>query len=457
MVRPEDYGAAGDGVADDTRAVQAALDAGDGAGVLLAGRSYRTTAPLLVGSGTVVQGFGAVIAASADDRPVLVSRAWDDPRAAVRGRTRLLGLRIAGAGRGGPRQDGIVLHDFWSEIADCELAGLGGRGIVLTAADRRGTPIASTLVENRVRRCTVRDSGRTCFALGEPANGKLTDGEISDCLASLREGARDTLVSIGHAAGWAVRNIHTYGGATATAVEIRQGYFTRVEGLYIEGFSTAGLALPAVQTDVTVSDVQIVADRTGPDAAFIALSAHKNYPNPLVSFSNTVLTHLGQAPVRALVDENGRVALAGTLPRVAGPGAAQVRRGDLPEDATPPAGRPAAPATPGGGHRTIAWNGRARQVVEVASRPAGMPFAESWTVAIAARSADGAVGTSFAGMLQWSLGQNGPAVLVDIVPFAEPAGFVTPPAAAFQTAGDRLVLTLAFTPAAAGPGMLTIA
>ena len=455
MVRPEDFGATGDGVADDTRAVQAALDAGEGAGVLLAGRSYRTTATLLVGSGTVVQGLGAVIVAGSDDRPVIVSRAWEEPRARLLGRTRLLGLRLVGDGRGGPRQDGIVLHDFWSEIADCEIADLGGRGIVLTATDRRGTPIASTLVENRVRRCTVRNSGRTCFALGEPANGKLTDGEISDCIASLRDGVRDPLVSIGHAAGWAVRNIHTYGGAPAVAVEIRQGYFTRVEGLYVEGFTTAGLTLAAVQTDVTVSDVQIVAERPGPDAAFIALSAHKDYPAPLVSFADTVLTHLGRAPVRALVDEGGRVTLAGTPPRVAGPGAAQVQPGDLPAGAAAPAAVPS--QAPSGGRRTVAWGSRARQSVDVASRPAGAPFAEAWTIAIVARAADGAVATSFAGLVQWSLGEAGPAVLVDLVPFAQPAGFVQAPVAAFRPAGDRLVLTLAFTPAAAGPGMLSIA
>jgi hypothetical protein len=48
-------------------------------------------------------------------------------------------------------------------------------------------------------------------------------------------------------------------------------------------------------------------------------------------------------------------------------------------------------------------------------------------------------------------------VLVDLVPFGTPFGFQQQPAASFGRIDDRLVLTLAFTPVASGPGQLTIA
>ena len=452
MVRPEDLGAVGDGVADDTRAVQAALDRGAGASVLLAGRSYRTSATLLVPSGTTVQGIGAVIQATADDQPILVSKAWAEQRGDVKGRTRLLGLRLAGTGRGA-RQDGIVLHDFWSEIADCEVSDTGGRGIVLTAGNRFGVPIASTLVENRVRRCVVRDSGGACFFLGEPANGKLTDGELADCIGSLRDGVDARIVTIGHAAGWAVRNIHTYGGRPGTAIEIRQGYFTRVSGLYVEGFAVVGLALPAVQTDVTVADVQIVGGRLGEDAAFIGLSGHKDYADPLVVFSTTVLTCLEGPGGRALLNEDGKVRIGGAPILVAGPGAATVRPGDLPAGGA--AAGAVAPPKPEA-RRIASWTGRGPRAIALSTRGAGRAFAEAMIVTVAARSSDGAATTRFAGLVQWSLGEAGQAVLVDLVPFGAPVGFQQPPVASFAKDGNHLVLTLSFTPIASGPGSMTI-
>ena len=451
MVRPEDFGAVGDGTADDTRAVQAALDHAGGASVLLAGRIYATSAPLLVPSGTTVQGFGALIHARADDQPVLVSQAWADGHGAVRGRTRLAGLRLAATGRGS-RQDGIVLHDFWSEIIDCEVDDVGGRGIVMTASNRQGVPIASTLVDNRVRGCVVRNSGGACFFLGEPANGKLTDGELSDCVGMLRDGASASVVTIGHAAGWSLRNIHTYGGRPDVAVEVRQAYFTRIAGLYIEGFARVGLALAAVQTNVTVADVQIVGVRLADKAAFIATSGHRDYPAPLAVFATTVLTNLeGQGGV-ALLNEGGRVRIAGSPILTAGPGA--IQPGDLPP-AEPASGSVAQAAA--GNRRIVAWSGRGPRAIMLATEPQGRPFAAALLVTIAARAGDGAPTTSFAGLVQWSLGEVGQAVLVDLVPFGPPVGFVQPPGATFARQGDSLALTLSFTPIASGPGSLIVA
>lgn len=439
MITPADFGAAGDGRKDDTRALQAALDKAEGSALSLAGRSYAVSAPLLVPSGTIVDGMGAVICMRADDRPVLASRAYMQA-APLRGRTRIANLRIEGTGRGAG-QDGIVLHDFWSEIADVEVFGVGGRGIVLSAANRAGQPVSSTLVENRIRRVAVRGSGGTAFFLGEAANGKLTDGELTDCIAMLGEAVREPALFLGHAAGWSIRGLHTYGGRPDVAIEVVNAYFTRLSDIYCESFARTALNLRQVQTHVAASGLQLVAERPDANAAFIALSAHRDFPAPAVSLSGIGLHHLGSQPVAMLANDGGRVATSGERPMVGGPGAAAITAGDWPAS----------------GSRAVSWTGREPRTVEIAVKAGEAAFAQAHGVTITGRSMDGALTTQFAGMLHWSRAQaNGHAVLVDLVPFGSAVGFQQPPLASFRRDGTRLVLTLAFTPVATGPGMLAI-
>ncbi len=455
MIRPEDFGAVGDGTTDDTRALQRALDRAEGASLLLTGRRYLTGATLLVSSNTSLQGFGATILGRAEDGPVIASKAWAT-RAPTRGRTRIAGLRIEGTGRG-TRQDGVVLFDFWSELADLEIVNTGGRGIVLTATDRNRNAAGGTLVENRVRRCIVRDGAGTAFFLGEPANGKLTDGDLTDCIGMARDDADGPIVSIGHAAGWTIRNLHTYGGRPRTAVEVRQAYFTRIADLYCEGFTETGLALPDIQTQVAVLNAQIVATAPlGPGAAFLSVTGHRDFPHPAADFNNVGLNNLTQSRAVALRNPGNAVAVGGMPLRISGSGAALVTPGSEP----PPPGEYPGSATQGrepGARRSLTWMGRDGRILEVASRPVADAFAEAFLLTLTGRSPDGTLTTQFAGMLHWTRAQpDARAVLVDLVPFGPPVGFQRPPEAIFERRGDRLILTLSFTPVASGPGQLTI-
>jgi hypothetical protein len=272
MLQAEDFGAIGDGERDDTVALQAALSRAEGSGLRLRARPYAVRDTLLIPTNCVLEGRGAVIHQKSDDKPILASLAWAG-RGPTKGYTRILGLRLQGTGRG-ERQDGIVLHDYWSEIADVEVVEPGGRGIVLAEEDQRGSRPSSTLVENRIRNCVVRHARRSAFFLGKPANGKLTDGELSNCIASLHDSAREPAVAIGHSAGWIVNGLHSYGGQPRAAIEIHNPFFTSLSNLYLEGFEEAGLAINGVQTSVSVSSLHIIAKRFGRDAAFIKLSGH---------------------------------------------------------------------------------------------------------------------------------------------------------------------------------------
>jgi len=58
VVSVKDFGAVGDGVADDTAAIQAAIDSGTGLRISLPKGSYKTTAPINLKNGTMLVGDG---------------------------------------------------------------------------------------------------------------------------------------------------------------------------------------------------------------------------------------------------------------------------------------------------------------------------------------------------------------------------------------------------------------
>ena len=64
IVTPGDFGAAGDGVADDTAEVQAALSSGFKLITLTPGKTYKVTAPLTVPAGVFISATGATLFAS---------------------------------------------------------------------------------------------------------------------------------------------------------------------------------------------------------------------------------------------------------------------------------------------------------------------------------------------------------------------------------------------------------
>jgi hypothetical protein len=104
MLRPEEFGAVGDGERDDTAALRAALNRAEGAGVRLRARPYAIRDTLYVPTNAVLEGRGAVIVQKTDNKPILASLAWAG-RGPTKGYTRILGLRCrapaAASGRTG--------------------------------------------------------------------------------------------------------------------------------------------------------------------------------------------------------------------------------------------------------------------------------------------------------------------------------------------------------------------
>ncbi|HYF53290.1 MAG TPA: hypothetical protein VEA41_03430 [Salinarimonas sp.] len=448
MIEPESFGAAGDGRRDDTAALQAAFDRAENGGVRLRAATYRVSDTLLLPTNTILDGGGAVIQSSGADRPILASAAWAG-RGGTRGRTRIERLRLHGTGRG-ERQDGLVLHDFWSEIDRVEVVDTGGRGIVLVDEDRSGRRPSSTLVENRIRDCVVRDARRAAFWLGPRAGGKLTDGELVGCIASLARGASEPAVFIGHAAGWIVDRLHLYGGAPRTACEIHQPYFASLSNLYIEAFAEVGLGLHGVQTSVSVTNVHIVAQEARDGGAFIATDRHRDFADPVLTLSNIALWNVEPRRLQALRADPG-VRVRPLNVALGGKGVAAIDRAGL--DASAPAAAPSPRPDP---RRAVQWSGAGAKIVEIAGEPDGAPFSHALAIAITGRGADGALASAFTGVLHWGrLAPDGPAP-ASLVPTGPSQGFQRPPEAVVERRGGAMVLSLVFAPAAPGMGMVSI-
>ncbi|AMB44407.1 hypothetical protein [Methylobacterium sp. AMS5] len=431
---------------DDTAALQAGLNRAEGAGLRLEARTYKISDTLLIPSGTILDGAGAVLHSTADDRPILASRAYAGP-APLRGRTRITRLRLEGTGRG-PGQHGVVLLDYWSEIAEVEVATVGGRGIVLADRDAADRAPTGTLVENRVRDCAVRGSGRAGIWAGDVANGRLTDGLIRDCIIALAEDAREPALMIGHAAGWTIDGIHTYGGRPERAVDLHQAYFTSLTNLYVESFAQAAVTLAAVQTSVTLSNLNLVAGEVETEAAFLELSAHRDFPTPRVLVSNVALWRERGKPMDAVRIADTRLILDGGPVLVLGPGASGVRR----------AGLPGADTSGGFGSRSVPFAGRAPQSLVIATADRTEAFQASVVVVVIGRATDGAIVTRWMALASWGrLHPGDPLPQADLLPVLAPEGFIAPPRLKIATESGRLVLKLVFTAAASGPGHVAVA
>jgi hypothetical protein len=446
-VTPEQFGAIGDGVRDDTAAIQKALDRAQGGRVRLGSAAYAVSDTLLVPTSCTLDGAGAVITSLAHNRPILASKAWAT-RAPVRGSTRISQLTLRGTGRG-PDQAGCILHDYWSEVADVQIENVGGRGLVFAEQTRDGDRPSSTLVENRVRNCIVRDARRSAFWFGEEANGKLTDGAVIDCIASQHESAREPTVSIGHAAGWIVDGLHTYGGGAQSALFLGNAYFANVANLYVEAFAGSAIYLSGLQTTATFSNVHVLGGEQAGQSAFLAASGHPDFEGSTVLLSNVALWQSRPRPITAVAMTGKQVMISGTA-TIAGPGAAMVQPGAL---------RRGHVEVRTGSERAgpvHSWEGRAQRQFTLASRDLREPFELAFLVAITGRSTDGGLTTSYAGMVHWARIHAGGPALADLVDTAPRRGFERGPDLITERRGDEISISVAFMPVASGPGQLSI-
>jgi hypothetical protein len=136
---------------------------------------------------------------------------------------------------------------------------------------------------------------------------------------------------------------------------------------------------------------------------------------------------------------------------LSGPGAAKIAPGALRGVGAP------LPEASTNDKRIVSWIGRAPQRIMIGSQPVGQRFETSFAVAITARSADGGLTTAYSAILHWSrLNARDSATIADLVETSPARGFQKAPEIVLEKSGEGVILALAFTPIASGPGQISI-
>lgn len=269
-VKHPDFGATGDGVTDDTAALQAAHEAAQGATLVYPPGHYiiSDTLPLYSKSRYVGQvghtssTGGVRIDMPAADAPLMASKGWlDDSAGGASGRLRISGFTLTG-NRSNTSQHGIVIRDFFTTISDVRIFQVGGHGIWMTQLGSGGAAYtAGNLIENRVEDCDIGDlgAGAIYYYLGEDDNNKFTDGYLTNCKAWHDGFTPEHYVRVGSSVGWKFDGLHVYGDEdTADAPDIalyfRNGWNTTINNLYVESWRDVAVQVAAIQRATTATN-----------------------------------------------------------------------------------------------------------------------------------------------------------------------------------------------------------
>jgi hypothetical protein len=256
FVNVKDYGAAGDGSADDTAAIQSAIDSASyGATVAFPAGTYLVSAPIVMTGGLSYLSYGAVIRQKTGANisgtslsGIPVAGAWfsnstdcDDP-------VIVDGFTIDGNYANNPTSNacGIVLCNFDSHIRSCYVRNTPKHGILLTDTTANGSVISNSASQNRITECRIDAVGGDGIRQVCANSISNQDGYCVDNLVSNTTGGG---INFDRGSGWVFRRNHLYtiklGGITlgncfSTVLvenEIEDFGGAAVSGAYYSGIS----------------------------------------------------------------------------------------------------------------------------------------------------------------------------------------------------------------------------
>lgn len=188
---------------------------------------------------------------------------------------------------------GVVMFCYYSRVEGVTVSQAGGDGIRITDTRQDGGAHTGTLVENKIFNVFTDQCRGTGIHLVSDSSSRVTDGYIINAIVRgvgnittpfLIPGSPNGIY-MPASAGWTIKEVHTYGAFSESAVTIGRAYSTIVDGLYIEhGYGVSGLRVPLFQRGGSFDNITIVVDSDATGPVFNALKDRSFAPTggPLV-------------------------------------------------------------------------------------------------------------------------------------------------------------------------------
>jgi hypothetical protein len=255
------YGAVGDGVTNDTAAIQACFNAATTGSLIRFPRgTFLVNATLIYPGNCVIVGAGdsdsgtiiKVSASAALSTPVLAASDWYNNSTTGGNPVEIRDLQINGnGGTTGTSAHGLVAMNYFSIFERLTINNVTGDGFQFTAFNQGGTHITNTCVEPKIHRLQVRSPGQNGIHIKDDGSvlNSCTDGFLQDCIV---QSAGLAAIAVDMAPGWLIAGNHIYGTGTA-GISASKCYATRMIGNYIDGFGS-GTSTFIAGIDMTLID-----------------------------------------------------------------------------------------------------------------------------------------------------------------------------------------------------------
>jgi hypothetical protein len=173
---------------------------------------------------------GTVLKQDGDMSYVLASQAYADNSSWTGEPVTIRDLTVECNGSGST--NGVVVLNWQAEVAEVDVHGCGGSGIVDTNTAADGKAINNTSVNSRFDNNFISNSGRYGFEIHDSGNS-VTDGFLDDNL--IAHSGLDG-IHLDNAAGWDISGNHLYGNSW-NAIYADRLYGTTISNNYIEDFA----------------------------------------------------------------------------------------------------------------------------------------------------------------------------------------------------------------------------
>jgi hypothetical protein len=210
------FGAKGDGVTDDTAALQAALNSlSAGQALILDAGTYLVSnlvLPAVNNAQMIGRGKPTIKKKSGGDNSYLVaSYNWVNNVTNAQPPFDVRDVIFDGASIAATA---LMWQSWNSNLERLEITGATSHGMVATAVTKNGTTISGTVVNIRYSGCIFHDNGGSGFKTNDPNRNQITDEMMDRCFAYSNGGYGTQFQG---SAGLIMRGCHMYGNTSGSA------------------------------------------------------------------------------------------------------------------------------------------------------------------------------------------------------------------------------------------------